>query len=291
MVTLDFSDTLAYICASVGSHYGEAMATAEPSRLWWMRQPEVIALLDTAFFAAYKATDASLPNFGAEAGLDHHGWWWEVVSATFENGVHAAHDAGLVPDSLSAHAALGSINSLLINDGLFDHLVTHFTTSGAYAMYPDVEPALRELREIRLPATGARPILGVVTNMTSKVNDTLASLDLAKFFDFVVDSHSVKAPKPDPAIFAVAATRAADAAADLGLPWHDADSDDEVITALHVGDSMADYHGAIAAPGFSPLLIHRTDARKAVPPFVEKDCVIHTLDDLVTRLQALTEAR
>jgi HAD superfamily hydrolase (TIGR01509 family) len=59
---------------------------------------------------------------------------------------------------------------------------------------PGTAEALRELRE-----RGHR--LGVISNSDGRIEELLASVGLAEYFDFIIDSHVVGFEKPDPRIF------------------------------------------------------------------------------------------
>jgi putative hydrolase of the HAD superfamily len=108
-----------------------------------------------------------------------------------------------------------------------------------FAPYPEVEPALRELR-----ATGVR--LVIASNWDCSLPDWLAPLGLLELVDGVVTSADLGAAKPDPAVFRRALELAG---ADPG-------------EAVHVGDSLEnDVEGARAA-GVRPLLL----ARHGDPP-------------------------
>ena len=265
MLTFDFSETLAYICSSVGAHYATTLASADKTTLLSaLETPERVASLDAAFRKAYKTVDGEYPNFGSRAGLDHDGWWRMVVEQTFEG---ALGGGGEEEESLYGRAM-----ELLEEGGeVYPQLVDHFTSDRAYAVYPDVRPALQEL--------GAQDglVVGIVTNMTAKVNSTLASLQLDGFADFVVDSHSVGVTKPHPDIFAAALRAGSDAHA-LDLVGMVEENPDQVV-ALHVGDSYPfDYVGAQSAPGFAGLLLSRSDARSPPPASVDRGDIVHSLD-------------
>jgi putative hydrolase of the HAD superfamily len=103
-----------------------------------------------------------------------------------------------------------------------------------FRAYPDVPPALAELRELGLH-------LVCVSNWDCSLPDVLARAGLAEHLDGVVTSAVVGARKPDPAIFAAALKVAG---CDPG-------------EALHVGDTRdEDIEGARAA-GIRALLIRR----------------------------------
>jgi putative hydrolase of the HAD superfamily len=114
----------------------------------------------------------------------------------------------------------------------------------AFEPYPDVLPALRELR-----ARGAR--LAIASNWDCSLTDWLEPTGLLELVDAVVTSAEVGAAKPAAAIFTVA----------LGAVGA------EPGAALHVGDSpINDVEGARAA-GLRAVLVARDGA--VAPPGVE----------------------
>ena len=110
-----------------------------------------------------------------------------------------------------------------------------FRGKEAWHVYPDVVPALRELRR-----RGAR--LAVVSNWDSRLPELLRTLDLASYFDTLAVSRIEGVEKPDPLLFRAALER-------LGAPAE---------RALHVGDRPdLDLAGARAA-GVDAVLVDRS---------------------------------
>jgi putative hydrolase of the HAD superfamily len=106
-----------------------------------------------------------------------------------------------------------------------------------FAPYPDVGPALRELR-----AEGTK--LVIASNWDCSLPDWLAPLGLLDLVDGVVTSADVGAAKPDPALFLRALELADVPAAE----------------SLHVGDSLEnDAEGARAAGIRALLLVRQGD--------------------------------
>jgi putative hydrolase of the HAD superfamily len=108
-----------------------------------------------------------------------------------------------------------------------------------FAPYPDVAPALRELR-----SAGWR--LVIASNWDCSLPDWLAPLGLLELVDGVATSADVGATKPDPAVF----RRALELA---GVPASE---------AVHVGDSLDNDVAGASAAGIRPLLL----ARSGEPP-------------------------
>ncbi len=123
-----------------------------------------------------------------------------------------------------------------------DHAVVREAMLAAlsFVAFPDVVPALRELREL-----GVR--LVVVSNWDCSLAEWLQGAGLASLLDGTVSSAAAGEPKPGPAAFR----------AGLALAGVTADE------ALHVGDSMeADVEGARAA-GIRAVLLARGGDRPA----------------------------
>lgn len=141
-------------------------------------------------------------------------------------------DEGRDPDSL---ADLRRRSARVLSDELGRKVaVEEMMAAIRFTAYPDVAPALAELR-----ALGMR--LVCLSNWDYSLPDVLAHVGLAEALDGVVTSAAVGARKPDPRLFE-AALEVAGCAAD---------------EALHVGDTPTeDVEGARAA-GIRALLIDR----------------------------------
>lgn len=141
-------------------------------------------------------------------------------------------DEGHDPDSL---ADLRRRSARVLSDELGRKVaVEEMMAAIRFTAYPDVAPALAELR-----ALGMR--LVCLSNWDYSLPDVLARVGLADALDGVVTSAAVGARKPDPRLFE-AALEVAGCAAD---------------EALHVGDTPTeDVEGARAA-GIRALLIDR----------------------------------
>ncbi len=166
--------------------------------------------------------------------------------AYYRDHLHEGRDAASLADLRErCAAAMGPVLGLDVPVGALLDALRFFA-------YPDVAPALRELR-----AAGVRTV--VVSNWDHSLHERLHETGLAPLLDGALASAEVGAAKPERAIFAAA----------LEL----AGTDD----AWHVGDTLeADVEGALNA-GLRPVLISR-DGRTAAPPGVP---VIETLDRLL----------
>jgi putative hydrolase of the HAD superfamily len=120
------------------------------------------------------------------------------------------------------------------SETFFPRLFERFAQADAWRIYDDVLPALDTLASRGLK-------LGVISNWDHRLRPLLTSLNLHSYFQTIVVSCEVGAPKPAGAIFAAAVSS-------LGLP-HGA--------ILHVGDSAEmDVLGARAA-GLQAVLLRR----------------------------------
>lgn len=120
-------------------------------------------------------------------------------------------------------------------DGLFRDIYARFAQPGAWRVFDDVVPALEALR-----SAGFK--LGVISNWDERLRPLLDRLGLSRFFRATVISIELGQAKPEPAIFARAATLL----------------ETEPCKILHVGDSLhEDVVGAQEA-GFSALKISRS---------------------------------
>lgn len=119
-------------------------------------------------------------------------------------------------------------------DAFFDEVFEYFRAAEAWRIFNDVRPALDMLR-----AQGRR--MAIISNFDSRLDDLLASLELAHYFEAVHLSTRIGAAKPDPRIFTHA------------LQFHQVAPQH----ALHIGDSLReDIEGATAA-GIAAVLLNR----------------------------------
>ena len=115
-----------------------------------------------------------------------------------------------------------------------------------FTVYPDVSPALADLRDRGLT-------LVAVSNWDCSLPRVLERCGLDGQLDGTVTSAGVGARKPDPAIFAAALELAGCEAAD----------------ALHVGDTPEEDVDGASAAGIRPLLIDRADGAGDISSLAE----------------------
>lgn len=195
---------------------------------------------------------------------------WEVADRWFWDDYHRAENDTWGDDE-KIDAAWRQYHSLMLRElGLEDlgHVLIDTILTAQYApdsweLYPDVMPAIRELRGM-----GMR--LGIVSDWGSNLLPIVEGLGLAAELDFVIASGAVGLSKPDPAFFRLAATRA-------GVPPGE---------AVMVGDSYrADVEGAQSA-GMDGILIRRPEWRDRREPVPAGARVIASLSELSAIVRA-----
>lgn len=159
--------------------------------------------------------------------------------------VDIAEATGVDNPSLSAEASLTFwsflyrrfLEELRVDDeGLVKELFSVFSSSASYKLYPDVLPAVEDLR-----ASGYR--LGLISNFETWLEDMLVELELGGVFEPVVISGREGIEKPDPALYRIAVERS-------GI---------DPSRGVHVGDSpKMDVEPALEV-GLNAVLLDRLD--------------------------------
>lgn len=140
------------------------------------------------------------------------------------------------------------------DDGVLDAIHSEFRTRVTWRPYPDAFASLELLRE-----AGFR--LGIISNATHTLPETLRRTGLARYFDTVTYSFDVGFEKPDARIFRRAVAMAG------AIPER----------SLHVGDSFeADYLGARRA-GLHAILLQREGEPPTPCPIVRELSALHAL--------------
>ena len=144
---------------------------------------------------------------------------------------------------------------------VLDRILASQFAADAWELYPDVEPMLREVRQV----DGVT--IGIVSDWGSNLHGILSALGLDRHLDFVLPSGAVGVAKPNPAFFAMALERA-------GAAPHE---------GIMVGDSYrADVRGAWAA-GMDAAWLDRSEGITITPAGVDRPSdvrVIRGLDEL-----------
>ncbi len=229
-----------------------------------------LVCLDAGFtlLAPRRAMNEAMHGLLAEHGRDvkdeqlHRAW--EVADRWFWDDYHRPEN-DTWGDDKKIDEAWRQYHALMLGElGLADerHELIDTILAAQYApesweLYPDVLPAIRELRGLGLR-------LGILSDWGSNLLAIVDGLGLTAELDFVIASGAVGLSKPDPAFFRLAATRA-------GVPPAE---------ALMVGDSYrADIEGAQSA-GMDAILIRRPEWRERRDPVPSEARVIASLAEL-----------
>ncbi|KAI8093444.1 HAD-like domain-containing protein [Halteromyces radiatus] len=211
LITFDAYNTLFRPKGSLSAQYAH-----EASKVGIQVSPESIT---QHFGKAYRKQLQKSPFYGIGQGMTTEQWWKELVYATFL-------EAGVRQKDMDRHFPK-----------LFKSLYTRFRTKEGYSIFPDVIGTLQELQN-----RGIR--MGVISNSDERLLSVMESLQLEKYFDFILPSCLAGHEKPRPEIFQKA--------------LHLTDQDIHVDEALHVGDDLEkDYFGAVSA-GWHGVLLKRS---------------------------------
>lgn len=204
-ISFDAAGTLLHAHPSVGHVYAEVLARYGPT---------VDAdAMEAAFRRAFGERRGGRSPSGESALRDEGYFWWREL--VFD-----------VMDSLRLEVRQ--------RDEFFRELYWRFAHADVWRLFPDVMPALLEVR-----ARGLRTAL--LSNWDVRLRRVLQEMGVASLFDTMVISSEVGIEKPDPKIFLLMCER-------LGVnPGQ----------TLHVGDNRReDIEGAEAA-GLNAVLIER----------------------------------
>lgn len=176
--------------------------------------------LDQAFRTVWKGTPLPFSSKTDESDPHEQAWWSCLVSSVFAEAGARFHSA--------THY-----------DAFFAELYEHFESPGTWLL----DPAAKAL----LAAVSDRYRLIVLSNFDHRLRRILRDLEVLDSFEHIILSCEQRCSKPDPRIFAHAATA-------LGL------SPGEI---LHLGDDpICDWEGAHAA-GFAHFRVGRAGPQTA----------------------------
>ena len=194
--------------------------------------------LEQVYKKEWKRMKVQFPNYGLNQGLSSKEWWLDFVERVF-------CAAGFATES---HKLSQIAQSLYL----------HYLKPTTWQEMPDTRRILTRLRQNGLH-------LGVISNFDERLEDVLKSMDLIKFFDFLVTSVDAGYEKPAPEIFRYTLHKA-------GV---------EASEAAHVGDDVfTDYFGARRVGMHSFLLNSAKTLDDDAFKNVDKECVIRKLADL-----------
>jgi putative hydrolase of the HAD superfamily len=89
-------------------------------------------------------------------------------------------------------------------------LYSHYSSASAYFLYPDVLPALRQLKH-------ADYVLGVISDFDERLGDILSQLGILSYMQFVLPSFVVGYSKPSKELYLAAKSRARNVSTES---WH-----------------------------------------------------------------------
>lgn len=195
---------------------------------------------------------------------------WEVADRWFWDEYHRP-DNRTWGDDAEIERTWRAYHSLMLAElgfadrahELLDAILDSQFAADAWELYPDVLPALEELR--RSPGLS----IGVVSDWGSNLEGILAGLGLDRYLDFTLASGAAGVAKPSPAFFSMALQRAGAEAAE----------------SMMVGDSLrADVLGAEAA-GMRGVLLRRAQEADVDHPVHDDElppgtAVIASLEEL-----------
>jgi putative hydrolase of the HAD superfamily len=173
---------------------------------------------------------------------------WEIADRWFWEEYHRPDNETWGSDEL-IEATWRDYHSVMLTElgfgderhELIDAILESQFAADAWETYPDVIPALDELRAMN----GLR--IGVISDWGSNLTEVLRGVGLEPYLDFVLASGGVGVAKPNPALFRLALDRGS---ADAGR-------------AVMIGDSLrADVEGARAA-GMDGVLLVRPEGGPA----------------------------
>jgi putative hydrolase of the HAD superfamily len=190
---------------------------------------------------------------------------WEVADRWFWDQYHRPGNRTWGDDA-AIEATWRAYHTLMLSElgyadpehDLIEAILGSQFSPDTWELYPDVEPALQQLREM----PGLQ--LAVISDWGSNLAGILSGLGLDRYLDFVLASGAVGVAKPDPALFRMALDRSG-ASPDEGLM---------------VGDSYrADVLGGRAA-GMDSVLLRREDGAGELDPPPPDATVIASLAEL-----------
>jgi FMN phosphatase YigB (HAD superfamily) len=151
LLTFDAFDTLFTPKEPIGQQY------CTISRKYGLDLDEKAVM--SSFKTAFKDMSARLPNYGkGTQGMTPENWWTTLITNTL---------TPLLPETMPH-----------LPYALPDELYTHFSTSAAYTLFPDVMPFLSLIGTSSYSASHWAPrrtMLGVVSNSDPRVRDILSS--------------------------------------------------------------------------------------------------------------------
>ena len=217
LLTFDITNTILRVKGSPGQEYARAA---------WLRGIQMDSQdLDRVYRPTWKKMRREIPLYGHNHGMSTWDWWRQFVHTVFLN---AGYD--------------GPTHHL---DGVCETLWQRFDEGFNWDVLPHSRQVLLHLRTEGLK-------LGVISNFDERLEKTLKTHNLKKYFDFFVTAVSVNCEKPDPRIFEQALQIAGCRPDEAG----------------HIGDDVDHDYRAARNVGMTPFLI---DPRAEVLNNIHRD--------------------
>ncbi|XP_047113132.1 rhythmically expressed gene 2 protein-like [Schistocerca piceifrons] len=246
LVTFDVIGTLLNFRAPPPTFYSEAA-----SRFGIKAQPSDIA---SVFLSEYEKQSSLHPNFGQQTGIGWKKWWNQLVVEVLDKATNSQY-------------------SRTKYDSVAEYLITAYKNGEQYNVADGAQDLLSYLQQ-------TNTILGIISNYDERLHCVLNSLDLNKYFDFVLTSYEAGIEKPSTKIF--------EKALDLAVKI---DSHVSPTCALHIGDKIeTDYKGAMKAQWKCALLKKNKDElliKRLQRDGVLTNYVFNDLSELKARLPHL----
>lgn len=216
LLTIDVFGTLFVPRPSVAAQYLSLVSRYEHVT----SRPDHVTEIQTNFAHAFKHNYQKYPWYG-KGTIGYESWWIYVIQESFPN------------DSISRDTA--------------HKVYSHFGTSSAYHLYPDVIPLLSQVK-----SRGFR--IAALSNMDPQANNILRDFGLLKYLDKVILSYDAEIEKPDI------------------LAWKNVEKEFGVSgryynSLYHVGDESA--KDLVSIPGWTSILIDRSEGFREYDGFAQ----------------------
>ncbi|ELU07402.1 hypothetical protein CAPTEDRAFT_223262 [Capitella teleta] len=167
LLTFDITNTILRVKGSPGQEYARAA---------WLRGIEISSQdLDRVYRPTWKNLRREMPLYGHNQGMTTWDWWRRFVHTVFLNAGYQGPNSHL--------------------DDVCETLWQRFDEGFNWDVLPHSRQVLTHLRTQGLK-------LGVISNFDERLEKTLKTHNLKKYFDFIVSSVTSNVEKPDPRIFA-----------------------------------------------------------------------------------------
>lgn len=217
LLTIDIFGTLFVPRPSVAAQYLSLVNKYEHVT----SRPNHVTTIQNDFAHAFKHNFQKYPWYGKDT-IGYESWWIHVIKESFPH------------DNISRDTA--------------HKVYSHFGTSSAYHLYPDVIPLLSQVKSM-----GFR--IAALSNMDPKANDILRDFGLLKYLDEVILSYDTEIEKP-----AISAWKNVEREFGVSERYYN--------SLYHVGDEPA--KDLVSIPGWTSVLIDRSEGFTEYDGFAQK---------------------